>query len=83
MFDIAANLSDERFIGEYYGKKCHTADFDKVIERANKFGVKKFLFAAGHITDARASHDLSLKSDDFYATVGIHPCRALEPYKEH
>jgi len=83
MFDIAANLSDERFIGEYYGKKCHTADFDKVIERANKFGVKKFLFAAGHIPDARASYDLSLKSDDFYATVGIHPCRALEPYKEH
>ena len=31
MFDIAANLSDERFRGEYYGKKSHQEDFDKVI----------------------------------------------------
>ena len=81
MFDIAANLSDERYIGEYYGKKVHTADFDKVIARANMFGVQKFLFAAGYIEDARTSYDLSLKSDHFYATVGIHPCRATEPYK--
>lgn len=81
IFDIAANLSDERFVGEYYGKKCHSADFDKVIERANCFGVNKFLFAAGHIDDAKTSYDLSLKSEHFYATVGIHPCRALEPYK--
>ena len=45
------------------------------------FGVKKFLFAAGYIEDAKISHELSLKSEHFYATVGIHPCRANEPYK--
>ena len=44
------------------------------------FGVKKFLFAAGYIEDAHMSYDLSLKSDNYYATIGIHPCRALEPY---
>lgn len=44
-------------------------------------GVKKFLFAAGYIEDAKVSYDLSLKSENFYATVGIHPCRANEPYK--
>ena len=81
MFDIAANLSDERFIGEYYGKQCHTADFDQVIQRANSFGVQKFLFAAGYIQDAKTSLELSQRSADFYATVGIHPCRAIEPYK--
>lgn len=54
-----------------------------MIERANKFGVKKFLFAAGHILDARTSYQMSLKSEHFYATVGIHPCRALEPYKNN
>lgn len=81
MFDIAANLSDERFKGEYYGKQCHKEDFDKVIGRANMFGVKKFLFAAGHIEDAKVSLEQSKRSEHFYATVGIHPCRALEPYK--
>ena len=44
------------------------------------FGVKKFLFAAGYLEDAHTSYALSQKSDDFYATIGIHPCRALEPY---
>ena len=34
MFDIAANLSDERFHGNYYGKQVHRDDFDKVIQRA-------------------------------------------------
>ena len=81
MFDIAANLSDERFAGEYYGKQQHEADFDLVIKRANAFGVKKFLFAAGYIADAKISYDLAKRSNDFYATIGVHPCRALEPYK--
>lgn len=80
IFDIAANMSDERYDGKYYGRPCHTADFDKCIERANMFGVKKFLFAAGYIEDAQISLDLSLKSEHFYATIGIHPCRALSPY---
>ena len=80
-FDIAANLSDDRFKGKYYGKDCHPADFEQLIKRANLFGVKKFLFAAGFIEDAKESYHLSLKSEDFYATVGIHPCRALEPFK--
>ena len=45
------------------------------------FGVKKFLFAAGYLDDARISLDLSSRSENFYATIGIHPCRAIEPYK--
>ena len=45
------------------------------------FGVRKFLFAAGYLEDAHTSLNLSLKSADFYATIGVHPCRALEPYK--
>lgn len=82
LFDIAANLSDDRFFGKYYGKQQHVADFEKVIERANLFGVKKFLFAAGYIEDAQTSIELASKSENFYATIGVHPCRALEPYKE-
>lgn len=44
-------------------------------------GVNKFLFAAGFIEDAQVSLDLSMGSENFYATIGVHPCRALEPYK--
>ena len=75
-------MSDERYEGKYYGKQCHAADFDKCISRANQFGVRKFLFAAGYLEDARISLDLSNRSEHFYATIGIHPCRALEPYKK-
>lgn len=39
------------------------------------------MFAAGYIEDAKLSYDLSLKSGDFYATIGVHPCRANEPFK--
>ena len=81
IFDIAANLSDARYIGKYNRKQQHAPDFDKVIERANLFGVKKFLFASTNIADAKISYKLSLKSKDFYSTIGIHPCRAIEPYK--
>jgi Tat protein secretion system quality control protein TatD with DNase activity len=41
--------------------------------------VRKFLFAAGYLQDALESFELSLKSEDFYCTVGVHPCRAKEP----
>ena len=44
------------------------------------FGVKKFLFSATKIKDAKICYKLSLKSKDFYATIGVHPVSALEPY---
>ena len=45
--------------------------------------MRKFLFAAGYLEDAVDSYSLSLKSEDFYCTVGIHPCRAMEPFKDY
>ena len=75
-------MSDERYKGEYHGKQHHEPDFDHVIARANSYGVKKFLFASGYLHDAEESYKLSLKSENFYCTVGIHPCRATEPFKE-
>ena len=44
------------------------------------FGVKKYLFAAGYIEDAKISLALANKGDDFYSTIGVHPCRATEIY---
>ena len=51
MFDIAANLSDDRYKGEYYGGKLHEPDFDLVIKRANEYGVRKFLLGVGYYHD--------------------------------
>lgn len=33
-YDIAANLTDSQFSGEYYGKKHHQDDRQEVINRA-------------------------------------------------
>lgn len=76
LFDIAANLCDEKFQGVYNGKKYHEDDTDEVILRAKDYGVNKMLFASGSIEDLHCSYILSHKSPDFYTTLGIHPCRA-------
>ncbi|CAI2373901.1 unnamed protein product [Moneuplotes crassus] len=82
MFDIAANLSDESFQGIYHGKKAHEPDFEVVMNRARQYGVEKFLFSAGYIEDAVKSYDLATKSEDYFMTIGVHPCRATEVYKD-
>ncbi len=80
-FDIAANLCSEEFQGIYHEKKYHETDVDEVIERANKMGVKKMLFAAGNFEDTKISYNLSKKSPNYYITSGIHPCRTTEALK--
>ena len=81
LFDIAANLSDDRFKGVYYGKKVHDEDFNVVIKRAYNYGVKGFLFASGYLEDYKESYDLSLMHRSFFCTIGVHPCRANEVFK--
>jgi TatD DNase family protein len=78
LFDIAANLCDEKFKGIYNGKKYHEDDTDDVIDRARKYSVTKMLFASGCVEDVHDSYVLAQKSEDFYTTIGVHPCRASE-----
>lgn len=82
LFDIAANLSDASFRGIYGSKQYHKPDFEQIIQKSKNWGVQKLLFSAGHLEDAQISYDLSLKDPNFYATIGIHPCRANEPFKD-
>lgn len=83
LFDIAANLTDDRFKGIYYGHRVHDSDFDIVIKRANLYGVRKLLISSGYLHDAINAYNLSLKSEEFYGTIGVHPCRANEPMKDY
>lgn len=82
LFDIAANLCDEKFKGIYHNKQCHPDDTEYVLQRAKEYNVTKMLFSAGSINDAHDSWNLSQKSNDYYITVGIHPCRATEAENE-
>ena len=76
LFDIAANLCDEKFRGIYNGKKYHVDDTEEVLKRAAEFNVFKMLFASGNYEDAEESYKLSTKSNHYYITIGVHPCRA-------
>lgn len=77
-FDIAANLCDGQFFGKYHSHKCHQPDHDVVVERANSFGVDKFLFSSGCLKDVKKSYSLCQQFPSSYTTIGIHPCRARD-----
>ena len=48
-YDIAANLTDHQFTGDYYGKKHHEDDRHEVIGRAKHYGCEHLLVAAGNL----------------------------------
>lgn len=54
-YDIAANLTDGQFTGDY-GKHHHADDRSSVIERAKQVGCHHLLIAAGNLEDAHLSH---------------------------
>ena len=43
--------------------------------------IRDRLIASGNIPDLDASYPLCLKSDNYYTTAGVHPCRANEAAK--
>lgn len=76
-------MTDGTFRGRYGHsevKQVHEDDYERVIERARKYGVQKFLYAAGYYKDALESLELCQGSQDYYATIGVHPCRANDPF---
>lgn len=78
IFDIASNLLDESFDGKYFGKKQHEPDFHLVVNRARKYGIRKFIFSASSLYSAKFSQKLASIQDDFYATLGVHPSSARD-----
>ena len=80
-FDIAANLADSQFSGEYHGKKVHESDIDDVLQRAKDIGCDKLLIVGGYLEDSKNSFELSKRDNNYYCTVGVHPCRVTEVEK--
>ena len=77
-YDIAANLSDHQFKGVYFNKERHSPDYEKVFSRSEKAGVSHLLIASGNSQDLIDSFELCKKSDTYWTTAGVHPCRANE-----
>lgn len=81
LFDIAANLADSQFKGEYFGKQYHDSDIDLVFERCQENNVDKLLIVGGYIEDTLECEPLIARSPNYWTTVGVHPCRASEVFK--
>ncbi|KAK9378620.1 uncharacterized protein V2V93DRAFT_375378 [Kockiozyma suomiensis] len=77
--DIGANLTDPMFKGFYHGKQSHEEDFDEVLQRAVNQGVKKMLVTGSNLDESRLAIKLAEEHKSLlYATVGVHPCHALD-----
>ncbi|ODV95466.1 hypothetical protein PACTADRAFT_34032 [Pachysolen tannophilus NRRL Y-2460] len=80
-FDIAVNLTDRMFHGEYNDKNYHSSDLEDVLERARLVNVSKILITGSSLSESRAA--LNIASDPnyhrfLYSTVGVHPCSVTE-----
>jgi Tat protein secretion system quality control protein TatD with DNase activity len=45
--------------------------------------VKKFILGAGYLEDTVDSYALAERSEDFFCMMGVHPCRAKEPFIDY
>ena len=84
--DIGANMVDTMFRGLYRGKQKHRDDLVDILSRAKLAGITGMLITAGNLSESVdaiqfckefSSPDLQLK-----CTVGVHPTRCLDFYKE-
>ena len=83
-FDIAVNLTDRMFRGEYRGKQVHADDLDRIMQRAAAVGCRRWLITGGSVAESQEAvqlcselqanrHGIELK-----CTVGCHPTRCDE-----
>jgi TatD DNase family protein len=85
--DIGANLLDERFTeGVYRGTFRHEPDFDAVVERAVKAGLRRILLTAGTLEESRRAVQAVRAFRTLHprihwsCTVGVHPTRCQQEF---
>lgn len=76
--EIAANLTDRMYYGEYNGSLRHTPDLTTVLSRARDAGVVRTLVTAGTLAQSREALNLCTQDSSLFCTVGVHPTRAKE-----
>jgi TatD DNase family protein len=81
IFDIGVNMTHSKFRGFYQGYNAHANDQEIVLNRAKAYGVRRSLITTSSMMDADFTYKLSLTSDSYYTTIGVHPTRAKDPFK--
>lgn len=76
--DIAANLTDDRFQGNYNGTHRHAPDLSSVLSRAESAGVVRIMVTAGTLAQSNEALKVCETSPHLFSTVGVHPTRATE-----
>ncbi|KAI5291390.1 hypothetical protein KEM52_000185 [Ascosphaera acerosa] len=75
--DVAINLGDPVFRGEYHGKKAHESDLEDIIQRAVDVGCEKLMITGSALEESREIVELAKAHPGVcYATIGVHPCAA-------
>jgi hypothetical protein len=59
--DIAVNLTDPMYRGEYHGKARHPSDLDQVVTRAREAGVERILITGTSIKETGEALELAKK----------------------
>ncbi|KAI5185779.1 TatD DNase family protein [Nematocida homosporus] len=76
VFDIAVNITDNQYLGEYYQKTKHICDIPQVVERARAKEIQ-MVFLGTSLSTSIESIYLAEQYDQF-ATIGIHPGSTTE-----
>lgn len=79
--DVGANLLDHMYEGEYNGNKKHEADLDNVLARSWEAGLTHIIVTAGNLDEARKALELVGQDKRLFSTVGVHPTRCGEIFK--
>ena len=81
IFDIGANMTHAMFRGKCRGRTKHESDVDFVFDRARAYGVRSFIITSWSLQNATWAYKLALKSNDYYATIGVHPTHCAEIFE--
>lgn len=76
--EIAANLTDGMYRGDYNSANRHAPDLPAVFERARAGGVVKIMVTAGTLPQSEAALEMCSEDPSLFSTVGVHPTRARE-----
>ncbi|GEM07274.1 tatD DNase family protein [Rhodotorula toruloides] len=78
LIDIGSNLGDPVFRGSYHGKQSHPDDFADILGRARRAGVGIQMLTGDCLESSKEVLALAQQHRGLYATIGCHPCRAIE-----